>query len=133
MLGQTLHGGVHLRFPIHEKPVVPYLAFGVATQSWHAWALFIVYGCYYGLSEPAEKALVKELVPSTVRGRAYGFCNFIVGVSVIPAGVLTGWLWQTWSPLVALATGACIAATATAALIVWAATSHDRLPANEYP
>jgi hypothetical protein len=23
------HGGVHLRFPIHEKPIVPYLAFGV--------------------------------------------------------------------------------------------------------
>lgn len=23
------HGGVHLRIPIHEKPIVPYLAFGV--------------------------------------------------------------------------------------------------------
>src|ERR1035438_3090116 len=25
------HAGVHLRFPIHEKPIVPYLAFGVGT------------------------------------------------------------------------------------------------------
>jgi hypothetical protein len=25
------HGGVHIRIPIHEKPIVPYLAFGVGT------------------------------------------------------------------------------------------------------
>lgn len=96
-----------------------YLAFGVATQPWHAWVLFIVYGIYYGLTEPAEKALVKTLAPAAVRGRAYGFYSFIVGVSAVPAGVLTGWLWQTWSPFVALAAGAGIAAAASVALIVW--------------
>lgn len=100
-----------------------YLAFGLATQSWHAWALFVVYGSYYGLTEPAEKALVKELAPEAVRGRAYGFYNFIIGASAVPAGVLTGWLWQTWSPLVALATGAGIAAASSIALIVWG-SSH---------
>jgi MFS family permease len=108
-----------------------YLAFGVATQSWQAWALFVVYGCYYGLTEPAEKALVKDLAPAVVRGRAYGFYNFILGVSAVPAGVLTGWLWQTWSPLVALAAGAALAAAASVALIVWASTANDRRPANE--
>lgn len=105
-----------------------YLAFGVATKSWQAWALFIVYGTYYGLTEPAEKALVKDLAPTDARGRAYGFYNFIVGISAVPAGVLTGWLWQTWSPLVALATGAGIAAAASVALVVWA--GGPRLDAN---
>ena len=108
-----------------------YLAFGVATEAWHAWALFIIYGTYYGLTEPAEKALVKDLAPDAVRGRAYGFYNFIIGASAVPAGVLTGWLWQTWSPLVALATGAGVAAAASVALIVWGSRSNDRLPANE--
>jgi MFS family permease len=96
-----------------------YVAFGVATQPWHAWALFIVYGTYYGLTEPAEKALVKDLAPAGVRGRAYGIYNFILGVSAIPAGVLTGWLWHAWSPLGALAVGAGIATIAAAALLVW--------------
>lgn len=97
-----------------------YLAFAAATQAWQAWALFVVYGVYYGLTEPAEKALVKDLAPSHVRGRAYGFYNFIIGVSAVPAGLLTGWLWQSWSPAVALATGAGLAAAASVALIVWA-------------
>jgi MFS family permease len=96
-----------------------YLAFGLATQAWQAWALFVVYGTYYGLTEPAEKALVKDLAPAGVRGRAYGFYNFMTGVSAVPAGVLTGWLWQTWSPLVALAAGAGCAAAASVALVVW--------------
>jgi MFS family permease len=99
---------------------VTYLAFGLATEAWHIWALFIVYGTYYGLTEPAERALVRDIAPASIRGRAYGFYNFIIGVSAVPAGLLTGWLWQTWSPLAALATGAAIAAASSAMLIAWA-------------
>jgi MFS family permease len=96
-----------------------YLAFGLATRAWHAWAIFIVHGIYYGLTEAAEKALVTDLAPVGVRGRAYGAYHFILGASAIPAGLLTGWLWQTWSPFVALATGAGIAAASAIALGVW--------------
>ena len=98
---------------------VTYLAFGLASRAWQVWALFVVYGIYYGLTEPAEKALVRDLAPAAGRSRAYGFYNFIVGVSAIPAGLLTGWLWQTWSPLVALATGSALALTASLALLLW--------------
>jgi len=97
---------------------VTYLAFGVARQAWQMWALFCVYGLYYGLTEPAEKALVRDLAPAQARGRAYGFYNFIVGVSAIPAGLLTGWLWQTWGPQVALVSGAVIALAASSALLI---------------
>lgn len=97
---------------------VTYLAFGVARDAWQAWALFCIYGVYYGLTEPAEKAMVRDLAPAAARGRAYGFYNFIIGVSAIPAGLLTGWLWQTWSPKVALGSGAVIALAASAALLV---------------
>lgn len=96
-----------------------YLAFGLASHAWQVWALFLIYGVYYGLTEPAEKALVRDLAPTNARGRAYGFYNFIVGVSAVPAGLLTGWLWQTWSPFVALASGAAIAFVASISLLSW--------------
>jgi MFS family permease len=100
-----------------------YLAFGVASHPWQVWALFLIYGVYYGLTEPAEKALVRDLAPAESRGRAYGFYNFIVGVSAVPAGLLMGWLWQSWSPLVALASGAALALTAAVLLLTWPPTS----------
>lgn len=97
-----------------------YLGFGFAREPWHAWALFLVYGCYYGLTEPAEKALVKDLAPPELRGRAYGIYNFVVGISAVPAGLLTGGLWAAFGPFPALTTGAALAAVAACALLGWA-------------
>jgi MFS family permease len=99
---------------------VTYGLLGLATEAWHAWALFVVYGTYHGLTEPAEKALVKDIAPAEVRGRAYGYYNFVVGAAAVPAGALTGWLWQTWGPLAALGAGAGLAAASALALLAWA-------------
>ena len=45
-----------------------YFALGRADAAWHAWALFAVYGLYFGLTEGVEKALVADLVPVDRRG-----------------------------------------------------------------
>jgi len=96
-----------------------YLGFGFAQSVWQVWALFVVYGIFHGLTEPAEKALVRDLTPAEIRGRAFGIYNFVVGITAVPAGLLTGWLWQRWSPLLALATGASLAMASSIALLVW--------------
>ena len=96
-----------------------YLGFGLATRPWHVWGLFVVYGTYYGLTEPAEKALVKDLAPVALRGRAYGLYHFLVGIAAVPAGVLTGALWQARGPLTALGAGAALAAVSAVAMMAW--------------
>jgi MFS family permease len=96
-----------------------YLGLGVATAKWHVWAIFLVYGVFYGLTEPVEKALVKDLVPPEQRGRAYGAYNFVVGVTSLPAGLMTGFLWNAWGPGPALEVGAVLAAVAGVALLGW--------------
>src|SRR4029077_12791729 len=47
-----------------------YFAFGWAGAPWQAWALFAVYGIFYGMTEGTEKALVADIVPSVRRGAA---------------------------------------------------------------
>lgn len=96
-----------------------YVGFGLATRPWQVWTLFVVYGTYYGLTEPAEKALVKDLAPPALRGRAYGLYHFIVGVAAVPAGVLTGALWQARGPLAALGAGAILATASAVAMLAW--------------
>ena len=102
--------------------VTAYLLFAEASQVWHVWALFGIYGSYYGLTEPVERALVKELAPKTLQGRAYGYFNLISGLCAIPAGLLTGYLWQAYSPQLALRTGAGLAALAVLLLGWWSVT-----------
>lgn len=96
-----------------------YIGFGFAERPWQIWVLFIIYGCHYGLTEPAERALVQELAPAQLHGRAYGAYHFVVGVMAVPAGVLTGSLWQALGPLAALTVGACLAALASAAFTLF--------------
>ena len=96
-----------------------YAGLGISTAEWQVWALFVVYGVFYGLTEPVEKALVKDLAREGRRGRAYGAYNFVVGVAALPAGLLTGALWRAFGPLMALGTGAALATTASALLLIW--------------
>jgi MFS family permease len=100
---------------------ITYVGLALAWAPWQAWALFVLYGTYYGLTEPAEKALVKDLAPAEVRGRAYGAYNFIVGVTALPAGVLTGALWRIYGASVALGIGAALALASGILLVVWRA------------
>jgi MFS family permease len=100
---------------------VTYLGFGFAKTTWQVWALFVVYGVYYGLTEPVEKALVRDLAPAELRGGAFGAYNFVVGASALPAGLLTGWLWQAYGPAVALGVGGVVSAVAGAFLLAWGA------------
>jgi MFS family permease len=103
-----------------------YVGLGQATASWHVWALFLVYGVFYGLTEPVEKALLKELVRPEQRGRAYGAFNFVEGIAALPAGLMTGVLWRASGPAVALEVDAGMAAVAGVLLLVWDAWRRKR-------
>jgi MFS family permease len=105
-----------------------YLGLAFASARWHVWALFVIYGVFYGLTEPVEKALVKDLAPAGARGRAYGAYNFIVGITALPAGLLAGFLWRAGGPALALATGGGFAAVACTLLLAWEALLHSAHP-----
>lgn len=96
---------------------VVYAAFAAASTAWHVWALFLVYGLFYGLTESPEKALVAALAPADRRGAAFGAYHFAIGVAALPASVIFGLLWQHYGPATALLTGAGIAFTATLLLL----------------
>ena len=70
-----------------------YGGFAFATEAWHAWALFIIYGFYFGMTEGVEKALVADLVPDDKRGTAFGFYNLAYGITVFPASLIFGFVW----------------------------------------
>ena len=67
-----------------------YLAFAGATLAWHAWACFLVYALFYGLTEPAEKTLVANLARSERKGLAYGWYHCAIGVVTLPSSLIFG-------------------------------------------
>jgi MFS family permease len=71
-----------------------YFGFAVAGKAWHVWALYALYGVYYGLAYGTTKAMVADLVPAELRGTAYGTYNAVLGLLDFPASLIAGLLWQ---------------------------------------
>ena len=71
-----------------------YLGFAVAQRGWHIWALYAIYGLYYGLAYGTAKAMVADIVPADLRGTAYGTYNAVLGILDFPASLIAGILWE---------------------------------------
>ncbi len=93
-----------------------YAGFAFANAPWHAWALFAVYGVVFGLSEGTEKALIADLVPAAVRGRAFGWYHATIGLAALPASVVFGAIWDRYGASTAFTMGAGLAVLASLAL-----------------
>ncbi|HEU5185249.1 MAG TPA: MFS transporter [Gemmatimonadaceae bacterium] len=94
-----------------------YLAFGHASEAWHVWVLFAIYGVYFGLTEGVERALVADLVPPDRRGAAFGWYNLAIGLGALPASVIFGAMYDRFGALTAFTVGA--SAALLAALGLW--------------
>ena len=92
---------------------VIYLGFALASSPWHVWALYLGYGLYYGAFQGAASALVADLVPSDLRGTAYGLFNGAIGVAAFPASLLAGLLWDWYGPPAPFLAGGILALVAT--------------------
>ena len=86
-----------------------YLGFALASSKWQVWLLFAGYGIYYGIVEGVARAFVADLVPEEKRGIAYGLYHGVVGLTLLPASLIAGWLWQVINPAAPFFLGAGLA------------------------
>jgi MFS family permease len=93
-----------------------YAGFGLATQPALLVALFLVYGLYFGCTEPVERAWVAALSPGGLRGSAFGAYHGAIGLAALPASLVFGALLDRFGPPAAFLTGAGLALLAAAVL-----------------
>jgi MFS family permease len=105
-----------------------YAGFAFVSNPFSVWALFLVYGIYFGLAEGAEKALVADLVKPEQRGTAYGLYNLAFGITVLPASLLMGTLWDWRGPKTAFLISAMLGATAALLLLLLVKTRGSAQP-----
>ena len=110
--------------------------FAFVNNAYSAWALFLIYGIYFGLVEGAEKALVADLVRPEQRGTAYGLYNLAFGITVFPASLLMGMIWDWKGPGTAFLVNAVMGATAAVLLLIFVrirvSDTYDTQPKGSY-
>jgi MFS family permease len=102
-----------------------YAGFALANGPAAAWSLFLLYALFYALTEGPERALIADLVPERLRGRAFGAFHAAVGLAALPGSVIFGLLWKSFGHAAAFFTGAALA-LAAAVLLRWANRSRPR-------
>jgi MFS family permease len=103
--GYFIYAGVYAGFALLRTPQL-------------VWFLFAVYGSYYALTEGVIKAWVADLAPSESRASVFGVFSWVVGVAVLPASLLAGWMWQHFSPATPFAFSSLLALLAGFLLLI---------------
>ena len=136
-VGSSLFGG-HLSDILGRRRLIVsgwilyaavYAGFAFVSSAVSVWVLFLVYGVYFGLVEGAEKALVADLVRAEQRGTAYGLYNLAFGITVLPASLLMGFLWDWRGPEVAFLVSATLGLAAAVLLMLLVKTRPTARPA----
>ncbi len=95
-----------------------YLGFAWVQQPQQIWGLFALYGVYLGMSQGILLALVADVTPSELRGTGFGVINLVIGIILLPANLLAGFVWETANPQIPFLLGSFLAILASFILLL---------------
>ncbi len=73
---------------------VVYAGFGLVSRGALLWGCWLLYGVYAAMTEGMEKAFVASIAPAESKATALGFSYTIVGIVLLPASVIAGFLFS---------------------------------------
>ncbi|NWG09501.1 MAG: MFS transporter [Nitrososphaerales archaeon] len=94
------------------------LGFALAYHSYYAVALFVAYGVSYAAFDTLQRAIVPDLVPTELRGTAFGALHATTGLAALPASLIAGSLWQLISPNAPFIFGASLSLISSALILM---------------
>ena len=94
-----------------------YALVGFSTRPAHIWILFPVYGIYKGMSEGNLRAYLATLAPARQKATAFGVYHTVVGLMLLPASIIAGWLWDNLGAGATFFYGAVLSALAAALFV----------------
>lgn len=98
---------------------ITYGAMGFNRSLLLLWPIFVLYGLYYGFTEGNLRAFVADLTPPEFRGTIFGIYHTIIGITLLPANLLMGFLWERLGFDIALFFGAGLSFIAGAMLVIF--------------
>jgi MFS family permease len=71
-------------------------------------AAFLIYGFFTAMVAGVERAFIAELSPPDLKGTMLGLQSTIVGVALLPASMIAGFLWDLAGPAAAFGLGSAL-------------------------
>lgn len=94
-----------------------YLGFGLSSAGWQGVVLFLLYALYSAAFEGSSRAYLAQIIPAIEKASAIGLYHTLVGLLLLPASTLFGFLWQHFGSSLAFFTAASLAVAAV--ILFW--------------
>lgn len=72
-----------------------YFGFGRTSNKSVIILLFVLYGIYSAATDGIQKALVSDLIDKNRRGTGLGIYNSLIGITLLPASLIAGFLYDS--------------------------------------
>jgi MFS family permease len=82
--------------------IVAYVVLSLASSVWILVVGFLLLGSFSAFTDGVERSYLSRIVGEEHKGTAYGYLNGAVGLGVLLAGIVGGYLWQHAGDTVAL-------------------------------
>ena len=99
---------------------VVYYGFGVTTSTGAIVALFALYGLYSAATDSIQKAFISDLIDKNKKGTGLGIYNALLGITLLPASLIAGSLYDKVNSSVPFYFGAAMAILALLLMIIFA-------------
>ncbi len=88
--------------------------------------LFTLYGLYSALTDGTQKAMVADIVSKDIKGTGFGIYQAVLGITVLPASLIAGLLYDHVNSNAPFYFGATMALIAAILMIIFTLTSKKR-------
>ncbi len=93
--------------------------------------LFAMYGLYSTLVDGSQKAMISDIVSKYLRGTGYGIYHAVLGITLLPASLIAGLLYDNVGSNAPFYFGSIMALIATVLMVVFAITNKKTNQAKE--
>jgi MFS family permease len=98
---------------------VVYFGFGITTSTGVIVALFALYGLYSAATDGIQKAFISDLTDKNKQGTGLGIYHALLGITLLPASVIAGVLYDKVNSSVPFYFGAATAVISAVLMVVY--------------
>ena len=93
--------------------------------------LFVLYGLYSALTDSSQKAMVSDLISKDLKGTGFGLYHAVLGISLLPASLIAGILYDKVNSDAPFYFGAIMALLATILMVIFSVISRKKISADK--
>jgi MFS family permease len=98
---------------------IVYYGFGVTTSMGAIVALFALYGLYSAATDSIQKAFISDMIDKNKKGTGLGIYNALLGITLLPASLIAGLLYDKINSSVPFYFGAVTALISAVMMLVF--------------